>query len=222
MKNQDEAIKKAVVDQLGWDDRVNATQIKVEVEEGKVRLSGTVNSGFERKAAQAAAACVEGGVDISNELVVRYARSEIPDKETIEKNIAMTLSWSSGIDPTGISVVADNGKVSLEGSVDALWKKHAIEEIISRIYGVIAVTNDLTITPGRNVEDEHIARHIISALERNRYVNAETVDIQVQDGVVSLFGTVIDHRARRALENIVRNTSGVREVVDEVHIEQAS
>ena len=51
MKSKDEQIKKAVVDMLYWDSRVDASDIHVEVTDGEVTLRGTVPSYATKEAA---------------------------------------------------------------------------------------------------------------------------------------------------------------------------
>lgn len=44
MIRADEEIKRDLVDELYWDYRVDASNVKAEVSDGKVRLTGTVPS----------------------------------------------------------------------------------------------------------------------------------------------------------------------------------
>ena len=139
----DEGIKKAVVDQLCWDDQIDAAHIKVEVSDGIVMLSGRVRNQLERKAARMDASHISGVEKVSDTLQVNDDEPRLPADTSIEKNAAMALSYNPKIDPSGVSVIVDEGMVAIEGSTDALWKKYLIGDIISGFPGVIRITNNL-------------------------------------------------------------------------------
>jgi len=126
-----EDIKKDVVDQLYWDDRIDASNVKAEVTNGAVTLTGS-----------------------------------------------------------DIEVSVRSGWVTLNASVDAYWKKLRAEEIATTLTGVLGVTNELAVVPSDAYEDKLIADNIVSALDRNVHVDAESVDVRVNDGVVTLSGSV--------------------------------
>jgi osmotically-inducible protein OsmY len=58
-----------------------------------------------------------------------------------------------------------------------------------------------------------------AAIERRRNVNIEDIDIRVENGVVTLSGTVPDWDARRAAINAAEFTKGVIDVLDELTIQ---
>ena len=133
--------------------------------------------------------------------------------EAIKKDIVDQLFW--------------DGRVVLEGTVDALWKKHHAENLISAVAGVIEVVNRLVMVPaarggpeagGEGNPDEAIARDISVALERNANVNESRVDVEVDNGVVTLSGLVPDRMSHDAVEEAARITHGVREIVDRITI----
>ncbi|MFW6147632.1 MAG: BON domain-containing protein [Thermodesulfobacteriota bacterium] len=64
----DAQIVKEIMDHLAWDNRVDASDIQVEVINGRVRLSGTVPNQGARKAAQDAAQHTMGVVEVYNQL----------------------------------------------------------------------------------------------------------------------------------------------------------
>jgi osmotically-inducible protein OsmY len=72
-----EHIKQDIVNQLYWDQTVDATNISVEASAGYVRLKGTVSSYGERRAAYADAVTIPGVVSVKNEIEVRKPRTQV-------------------------------------------------------------------------------------------------------------------------------------------------
>jgi osmotically-inducible protein OsmY len=60
--------------------------------------------------------------------------------------------------------------------------------------------------------DKDIAQDIESALERNQYVDAENVTVKVEDGKVTLTGTVSSYYARGTAYDAAAFTLGVLQV----------
>ncbi|MFO7783893.1 MAG: BON domain-containing protein [Thermodesulfobacteriota bacterium] len=67
MARTDERIKKDVVDELYWDDRVNASEVYVEVSNGTVTLRGEVPTYFSKTAAHDDALEILGVVSVRNQ-----------------------------------------------------------------------------------------------------------------------------------------------------------
>jgi osmotically-inducible protein OsmY len=67
----DERIRRSIVDQLFWDDRVNAADIDVDVSGGWVILVGKMATNQVRTAADQMVLTIQGVQGVSNDLVVR-------------------------------------------------------------------------------------------------------------------------------------------------------
>lgn len=212
-----EDVKKDVVDQLYWDDRVDAADVNVDVEDGKVVLRGTVPTLIARHFAAADALAVAGVTALDNQLKVRYPASvTAPSDEQIRSNVENLLEWSSHLDPEHLRVQVHQGIVTLEGSVDALWKKSHAEEIVSQLTGVTAINNKLTGVPTKDTSDEMIAESLVNALKRNPMVNADAVEVRVANGVVTLTGAVPNWAARQVIYNSALHTFGAIGVDDQL------
>jgi len=204
-----EDVKKDVVEQLYWDGRVNAADVNVDVEDGKVVLRGTVPTLIARHFAAADALCVSGVRQLDNQLTVRYPASvTAPSDEQIRSNVENLLEWASEVDAEHVRVEVENGIVKLEGSVDALWKVAHAEEVVSRLSGVAAIENRLTVVPTKDTSDELIAEAIVSALKRNPLINEDAVKATVTNGVVRLAGAVPNWTAREVAHYSALHTFG--------------
>ena len=197
MPRSAEDTKKDVVDQLYWDSRVDASEVTVEVHDGKVLLRGSVPTLVARHFAAADALAVAGTYGVDNQLTVRYPTTVVvPSDEQIRNNVERVLEWNSEVDAEHIRVRVRQGVVTLEGSVDALWKQPYVEDLISRLTGVTAIDNKLAIVPTKDVSDEMIAESVIDALKRDPAINPDAVEVTVANAVVKLAGAVRDAQAR--------------------------
>jgi len=212
MQRTDEEIKKSVVDQLYWDDRVDASDIKVEVSSGKVTLTGTAPRPLARRAAETDAMVVPGVASVHNLIEVNYpgAAKRVRDSE-IGINIETLLLAHSSIDGSEINVSVDAGVVTLSGSVDTYWKKLVAEDI-AEIKGVVGIVNKLVVVPSQDIMDEVIAKGVVNAIERNSNVDVDSVTVKVDKGKVTLAGTLPNWVAYRFAQQATTLTAGVTDV----------
>ena len=95
MKSKDEQIKKAVVDMLYWDSRVDASGIQVEVKDGVVTLEGTVPSYGVKEAALFATWKIPGVKQVNNSSSVKFPSSaKILTDSQIEASIKISVYFS--------------------------------------------------------------------------------------------------------------------------------
>ena len=72
-RRADDRIRDDVNDRLMWHGYVDATDIQVEVNDGVVTLSGTVNTRREKRMAEDAAESVSGVEDVNNQIQIRQS-----------------------------------------------------------------------------------------------------------------------------------------------------
>ncbi|MFO7956814.1 MAG: BON domain-containing protein [Candidatus Brocadiia bacterium] len=215
----DEDIKRDAVDQLYWDSRIDASDVTVSVDGGIVTLSGTVSAPDERRAAVGDVCAIAGVLRVNDELSVRHPEGlPLPDDAEILNNVQSILSASASVDSSGVRVSVDAGIVTLEGTVNAYWHRAECEEMALGVWGVVEVENDLAVVPTEDVEDKAIAEDIVAALERSAEVDAEDITVEVDNGVVTLEGTVPDWAAHEMVRDAARYTRGVRQIDDELAV----
>ncbi len=219
-ERENEEIKRDVVDQLYWDDRVDASHIKVEVIDRAARLSGHVPSYTARRAAETDTWLIAGVTSVDNRLeVVNPADTPGPTDADLLAELSTALSWEPSLRDADIDVFVRNGRVTLIGSVDAYWKKLRAEELAATLVGVMDITNELAVVPSQRIEDRLIADSVVAALERNMYVDARAINVRVNEGIVTLSGTVSSLPEFRAVDEIACRTTGIVTINNEVIIE---
>ncbi len=213
MDRKDETIKKEVVDQLYWDNRVEADDISVVVENGEVILKGSVPTHGARSSAVTDTWMIDGVTNVEDQIDVELStRAEIPTDAEIQENIQNILSWNTNIDILDIDISVEGGVVTLEGTVDEYWKKWKAVELASDINGVIDVLDEMTVVPTGSFIDKDIAETIRDAFDRNLYIDANDITVEVEHGKVTLTGVVPTNFVRSKAGDIASYTAGVIEV----------
>ena len=196
-------------------------RIQVRVDEGEVTLTGTVPSYNARLRAETDAYNVQDVIWVDNHLTVSYPpTTAIPTDGDIRLSVIRTLTEDPDLEKSDIRVSVKNGTVMLEGSVDAYWKKWEAEYTTCNVRGVCDIVNKVTVVPTMQISDKIIAEDVRAAIERNRSVDIEDVDIRIDDGVVTLSGTVPIWDARRAAVNAAKFTKGVIDVRDDLTVQR--
>jgi osmotically-inducible protein OsmY len=223
MGETSEKIKKNIIDHLNWDIRIDAEDIQIEVSNGNVRLSGTVPTMTARIAAVGDVYAIPGVKTVKNELKVRFTK-DIPRDEDIRSRIKNILLWNSDIDLSDIDISVLSGHVTLKGNVRTYWDKIQTEKLISNIVGVSSINNELIVVPLDRIEDKLIGSNIATALDRVSYLEKylDTVYIKVEDGKVVVSGDVPDSSIHHAVLDTISCTTGVKDVIDNLMVNQDS
>jgi osmotically-inducible protein OsmY len=220
MATKTEQIKQNVVNHLCRDSRVDASDIKVEVSDDKVTLTGTVPTYSARKAALEDALFIIGVNSVENDICIRYPPGvQVPTDMEIKTAVENILTWNPNIISSNIKVLVVHGAVTLEGTVESYWKKMKAEELASDVTGVVSVTNMLAAVPSKDALDEAIAEDIIVSLNRMVHVNADCVNVKVKDGKVTLSGSVPDWAGYYAAYDAARYALNVVDVVNNLKVE---
>ena len=131
---------------LVTDKRVKARQIKVETQQGVVTLRGKVASGDERNAAEEITKGIDGVKSVRNtlEIVPAAKRKALDTKDNeVTKAVRNRLATDGQLQGVSIRVRADNGMVTLMGTVPSAQVKDRAFEMARKVPGVRAVRNEL-------------------------------------------------------------------------------
>jgi osmotically-inducible protein OsmY len=200
----------AVAEELEWAPHLDASHVAVNVRDGIVRLSGSVGSLAEKKAAERAVWHVRGVRGIVEELEVAIpAAQRISDAE-IAHRVASALCWDTQIPGDRIHIKVERGLVTLIGSVEWQFQKVEAEELIHRIGGVIGVDNQIIVSP--TIASADIKAHVERAFSRHAKLHATGISIHVDDRKVTLTGHVPSVDDHDTAENAAWSAAGVAEV----------
>lgn len=218
----DEMIKTDVVRQMNWDNRIDASNVSVIVDDGHVTLTGKVPTYTAKRAAVDDTWLVTGVKSVADELTIEYSTAlTIPSDAEIRSNVESVLLWDPDLTPYKITVEVASGWVTLEGTVDSLWQKVRAENEAWSTRGVIGVTNKLAVVPTERITDEIIGEDVADAIDRNINVDVDDVTITVDNGEVTLTGTVPTWAAKSSAYRSALYTQGVTDVENELVVEYA-
>ena len=183
----DAQIQHDVYEHLKWDPRVNENDIGVAVNDGVVTLSGSVPMYAEKIAAEEAAKRTPGVKAVAEEIEIKPLGLHKRSDTEIAEAVANALGWHVWV-PTDVKATVQNGWVTLTGQVTWNFQRTSAFDAVRYLAGVKGVTNDITVKPSVKVAD--VKDMIEGALERNAETDARRINVSVQDGTVTLTGSV--------------------------------
>jgi osmotically-inducible protein OsmY len=149
----------------------------------------------------------------------------------IESQLTTTYALNEHLSSRQIDVAVAEGVVTLSGQVENGVEKALAGEIAKGVDGVEKVRNNLAVGPVSRkepsrlsgymdtVNDATITAKVKSNLLWNRTTDGLDIDVDTDEGVVTLTGAVETAAQRDMAVQLARNTSGVREVVDRLAVD---
>lgn len=139
----DENLAQAVTDVLAADPDLRAVDIEVTVADGRVRLTGTTPTFWERELARSLVTVLPGVRAVSNELVAAPP-GDHTDTD-LARRVMGNLRRHRHVDPTTIDVAVEHGRVVVTGTVpDETVRQHVLDGIRT-LDGVVDIDDRLTV-----------------------------------------------------------------------------
>jgi len=210
-------IRDAVNAELKYDPLVDDADIHVVNASGDVALNGTVPSYPQYLQAAAAAHRVGGVKNVHNHLEVVLPDQDFRDDAmlTTAANNALTLNVTV---PDGVEATAEDGNVTLTGTVGYGQERAAAERAVSGLIGLRNVRNDIEVAYDAESPVD-VDLHVQEALDRSALVPDDS-DVQVvtKGGTISLTGHVRTWAEHDAVVDAAWMARGVIDVHDELQI----
>jgi len=211
------SLRQDVERELSWEPIIRSAEIGVGVKDGIVTLSGIVDSHLVKRAAERAAARVQGVRAVSSQLEVSQPGFKGRADSDIAWAVANALAWNAVIPADRIRIEVSRGWVILEGFVDWRFQKTAAEDVAADIAGVEGVTNMITVCSA--VPPEQLKREVESALNESSKVLGRRIVVETRGDCVTLWGSVRSQKQREAAEEAAWSVNGVREVSNHITVE---
>jgi osmotically-inducible protein OsmY len=112
----------------------------------------------------------------------------------------------------------NNGFVTLIGEVTDLQAKRAAENDARNVVGVFGVTNNLKVRPLNIPDDSELEAEIVKGIHRNPIIEKWNIDVNANNGIVSLSGSVGTYFEKAQAENVAANTKGVVDVWNNIDV----
>jgi len=183
----DRDITAAVKSELLISEAVPSHRITVSTTDGVVTLTGTVSNILASERAVDVTEVVRDVRSIINMITVEPV--ERPDDE-IERDIEKSLLLDPVTESYELETEVENGVVRLEGIVDSWQEKQFAAYIAKGVSGVREIRNEITFVPDIERSDIEIQAEIQRQLRIDSYISDGLIDIDVEDGSVTLSGAV--------------------------------
>jgi osmotically-inducible protein OsmY len=213
----DREVQEDVLRELRWDSRIRQEEVGVEVDDGVVTLTGTVDSWAKKLAAKEAAHRVLGVRDVADDVRIKLPGSLQRTDTEIAQDVRFALEQDAFVPDQDIRSTVSDGLVTLEGRVQTLRQKEDAARAVRGIRGAKGVNNWLTVEPAK-ADPGQLRKSIEQALERRAEREADKIEVTVDDGIVTLRGRVRTWPEKTAVLGAVSHAPGVREVKDHLFV----
>jgi len=155
----------------------------------------------------------------------------------IDGKAEATLLFNGNLDSFDINTDVKDGNVVLTGKVENSVDKKLAEELVANIEGVVSVDNKLTIVADDDMDsdlsddaedavdegtseltDAKIATVIKTRLLMDTDISGFDIDVDVENGVVTLTGEVDSDAERDLAVEIAKNASDVKDVENNLRV----
>ncbi len=139
----------------------------------------------------------------------------------IQNDVKSELKWDPSVADSQITVTANDGIVTLRGSVPHYFEKHTAEKAAQRVGGVRAVADEIEVElfNMHKKTDQEIAEAALNALKWN-YQVPDDIKVSVDNGWITLRGETEWAFQKTAASNAVNHMIGVRGVSNEMSIKK--
>lgn len=213
----DTTTRDAVIHELDWDPKVDASQISVAAHDGAVVLSGEVPTLAARWASVSAAERVYGVRAVADEIGVTLQSSDMRDDLDLAESIARQLSWHSEI-PAAVTAEVQNGHITLHGPVSWKFQRDEAARLVHFITGVNDITNLITLRPPHAPDVGDVETSVSRAIERMADLDARSIRVSETDGRVQLRGHVHSFSEKKAAGATAAGAAGVTGVDNHIVI----
>lgn len=224
---RDEDLRNDILFALKRDRATEACGIGVAVKTAVVTLTGRVGSWTELQLAARIAKHVRGVEQLDNQLRIDF-EDDRSDSE-MAADIRSRLEWDIWVNNGVIAAQVMNGRVKVKGVVGtALERSRASDD--AWVNGVTSVDDSALEVDSRMRNemkrrrvfaaktDDDVKRAVEAAFRYDRRLSGRSPEVSVEDGIITLGGSVDSLKAKTSAEQDARNTVGASWVRNRVKV----
>jgi osmotically-inducible protein OsmY len=144
------------------------------------------------------------------------------DDRTLKTTVIDELDWRPSVNAKDIAVGVDGGVVTLSGHVSSYAEKYDVEKAVKRVNGVKALVDNVEVRLSGTglMADDEIAKRVLQSLSWAATIPADEVQVQVENGWVTLSGELEWQFQSTAASAAARNLMGVKGVVNQITLKE--
>jgi osmotically-inducible protein OsmY len=215
MHKPNDLLESDIREELDWDDRFDNRRVIVKANDGDVTLTGAVDTFYDTILATDDAWGVGGVKSVDNELFVGLVGDGVADAD-LAADCLDALDRDRFVPKGAIGVIAVSGWVTLSGEVRRHYQRQAAHYAVSRVNGVLGVTNDITLT--RDAMPGDVVERINRAFKRDAIIDDSLIEVTTAGNTVYLDGTVGSWNAMDDAVDTAWGAPGVADVVNRLVI----
>ncbi|HWI81117.1 BON domain-containing protein [Ramlibacter sp.] len=138
----------------------------------------------------------------------------------LRADVTDELAWDPAVNASNVGVIVQDGVVTLTGHLDSFAEKHAAERAVRRVGGVrgIAIDLEVKLPASQQRSDAELALAASAALRLNSLVPEGQVQVQAENGWITLTGEVEWGYQFASAEQSIRPLPGVRGIYNRITI----
>ena len=144
LRTTDEGIAERIAQILKWNSSLRNTEIQAEVRDGYVTLTGEVAWSYQKQAAASRIEELQGVVGIFNQIKVLQKADPVGARD-VQRQITSALHRHANVEASKVRVSVADGKVTLDGTIDAYCERELIEDAVWATAGVKQLVDNLTV-----------------------------------------------------------------------------
>lgn len=139
----------------------------------------------------------------------------------LQIDVLEAIKWEPLLKQAKIDVEAKDGVITLSGIVGSYIKKSQAEDTAKKITGVKAVVEKIEVEFNNDdeKEDNEIAIAVLNALKSNRDIPFDKIQVEVENGHVTLDGKLEWNHQKEAAQKSVSNIDGIKVLTNNIKIE---
>lgn len=207
----DQRLRAAVIERLGWDPRIDTTKIAVVATAGEVTLTGSVRTYVERCRCVEIAKRIRGVTAVRDNLEVRVTIGDYRTDATLQHLASIVIECVALLHERPDVTVRD-GMVTLTGDVAWAFERRTAEAVIAQIAGVRGIHNRIRIVPRVRAADD------LQSILQRRCARRRSVEVSVDGARVTVAGNVRTCEERDDILDLAWSAPGVSVVEDRLKV----
>ncbi len=137
----------------------------------------------------------------------------------LHRDVLEALEFEPKVSIGAIGIAVELGVVTLSGTVHSFAEKWAAETATRRVKGVRGIANEIKVDlPGMHrYDDADIAKTAVEFLQWDVF-QPKTIVVSVENGIISLSGTVPHHFQKRDAQEALGRLTGVRSIINNIEV----